>query len=127
MDQLELRYHEQKLRAWKGKLEEQLQLSDRSTDDDGGSPVPQSAGMAGSLEHIWRQAVRVQAKEIDRALDRIRTGVYGACEHCGDPISPRRLEVIPWARKCFACQSAAPPKGTTVPGYYAAPRWHWPS
>ena len=126
MDQLELRHHEQDLLDWKGKLEEQLPVSDRSA-DEGGSLVLQGAGMAGSLERIWWQAVRVQAREIDRALDRIRAGVYGACEHCGEPISPRRLEVIPWARKCFACQSTAPPQGTAASAYYAAPRWHTPS
>jgi DnaK suppressor protein len=41
------------------------------------------------------------------ALERIRSGDYGTCEECGDPIHPKRLEAVPWATLCVACQSMA--------------------
>ncbi len=41
------------------------------------------------------------------AVERIRSGEYGTCEDCGDPIHPKRLEAVPWATLCVACQSMA--------------------
>jgi RNA polymerase-binding transcription factor DksA len=37
-------------------------------------------------------------REIDDALRRIYTGVYGICEASGKPIARARLEALPWAR-----------------------------
>ena len=41
---------------------------------------------------------------VERALDDIKDGAYGECEHCGDEINLRRLEAVPWARHCIRCQ-----------------------
>jgi DnaK suppressor protein len=41
---------------------------------------------------------------IDQALGRMAEGKYGRCTNCGDPIEEPRLEAIPWARHCIACQ-----------------------
>jgi len=43
-------------------------------------------------------------KEIDDALNRIRTGTFGLCESCGREIEPERLEIIPYARNCIQCE-----------------------
>lgn len=43
--------------------------------------------------------------EIEEALRRIQNGTYGTCEVTGKPISPRRLEVIPWTR--FSVEAAS--------------------
>jgi RNA polymerase-binding transcription factor len=43
--------------------------------------------------------------ETDRALERIEQGTYGICESRGRPISTDRLEAIPSASRCAACQS----------------------
>lgn len=42
--------------------------------------------------------------EIDMALERLDNGSYGICIDCGKPISRERLEAIPWALRCIACQ-----------------------
>lgn len=42
--------------------------------------------------------------QIDRALGQIGTGSYGWCVDCGGPISARRLQVLPFAVRCTACQ-----------------------
>ncbi|MEM5789797.1 MAG: TraR/DksA C4-type zinc finger protein [Syntrophobacteraceae bacterium] len=44
-----------------------------------------------------------EIEQIDLALTKITIGEYGICESCGDDISPKRLEVIPWARLCVEC------------------------
>jgi DnaK suppressor protein len=41
---------------------------------------------------------------VERALSRISEGAYGECEQCGSEINERRLEAVPWARHCIACQ-----------------------
>jgi RNA polymerase-binding transcription factor len=43
-------------------------------------------------------------KEIDHALQRVKSGTYGECEDCGSEINPNRLKAIPWARYCVPCQ-----------------------
>ena len=42
--------------------------------------------------------------QVDRSLHAISEGSYGLCADCEEPISPRRLEVIPWASYCVRCQ-----------------------
>jgi len=43
-------------------------------------------------------------KEVQEALERIDKKEYGKCQHCGAAISPKRLEVLPFARFCVPCQ-----------------------
>jgi DnaK suppressor protein len=45
-------------------------------------------------------------REISDALHRIDHGSYGVCMECEEPISPKRLDAVPWARYCVACQEA---------------------
>ena len=44
---------------------------------------------------------------VEAALARLDAGTYGACTSCGRPISPERLEAIPWAAFCIDCQRTA--------------------
>jgi len=43
-------------------------------------------------------------REISDALLRIDHGTYGICMECEEPISPKRLDAVPWARYCVKCQ-----------------------
>ena len=58
------------------------------------------------LEQLWRRALRVQMREIEAALQRLPDPKYGLCEQCREPIAAERLYAMPWARKCFPCQTA---------------------
>jgi DnaK suppressor protein len=42
-------------------------------------------------------------QEIEGALKRIKTGEYGVCGSCGEPIPEARLKALPWARVCVGC------------------------
>ncbi|HKE21148.1 MAG TPA: TraR/DksA family transcriptional regulator [Bryobacteraceae bacterium] len=44
---------------------------------------------------------------IEEALDRLKSGDYGFCLSCEEPIPPKRLNAIPWARYCVTCQELA--------------------
>src|SRR5215831_1507650 len=43
-------------------------------------------------------------REISDALVRLDHGHYGVCLDCEEPISPKRLDAVPWARYCVRCQ-----------------------
>jgi RNA polymerase-binding protein DksA len=48
---------------------------------------------------------RVEIEEIREALVRIREGTYGDCSQCGEPIAPKRLEILPYTNSCIGCAS----------------------
>jgi DnaK suppressor protein len=48
-----------------------------------------------------------QLRLVDEAIDRVHSGDYGFCLNCEQPIPPKRLEALPWARYCVACQEEA--------------------
>jgi RNA polymerase-binding protein DksA len=43
-------------------------------------------------------------REVETALTKMDEGFYGLCEECEERISQKRLNAIPWARLCIACQ-----------------------
>ncbi len=45
-------------------------------------------------------------EEMDAALERIDTGNYGICVHCGAAIPPERLEFRLYAAGCVSCHRA---------------------
>ena len=46
----------------------------------------------------------LQLKMIEAALARIDSEKYGVCLDCGNAIPGVRLDAIPWAARCVACQ-----------------------
>lgn len=46
---------------------------------------------------------RADVMQIDAALDRIRQGSWGTCVKCGEPIEPKRLELLPETPLCVSC------------------------
>jgi RNA polymerase-binding protein DksA len=43
-------------------------------------------------------------QQVDAAIGRLESGVYGVCSRCGKTINVRRLEALPYATLCVACQ-----------------------
>ncbi len=60
---------------------------------------------------VMSSNMRANLKEVEDALDRIEKNHYGKCLHCGEDISPKRLEVLPFARFCVPCQEKMENKG----------------
>jgi DnaK suppressor protein len=44
--------------------------------------------------------------QVNGALERMDHGTYGICENCHEPISPERLEALPYATTCLKCASS---------------------
>ena len=47
-----------------------------------------------------------RANRLAEALDRLRSGEYGACQACGSRIAAARLRAMPEVSTCVACQEA---------------------
>src|SRR3954470_23439963 len=43
-------------------------------------------------------------REVNDALLRLEHGTYAVGAECGEPISTKRLDALPWARYCVTCQ-----------------------
>jgi len=63
-----------------------------------------SFSTANDMTAFQQTQAQEQLTEINAALDRIDAGVFGKCLNCGQQISTRRLEAIPWAQYCITCQ-----------------------
>lgn len=55
-----------------------------------------------SLAMVAQQQQQLQAIEV--AIQRHKAGTYGRCAGCGDEIPLARLQALPFAQRCAACQ-----------------------
>ena len=74
----------------------------------------ESESAPGGTEANFREEHEAVAKQyreslaaIEQALERLHAGTYGQCTSCGSAIPVERLEWIPYATTCVACQSNA--------------------
>jgi len=65
------------------------------------SQVTAERGEAEALAETLKETLQ----DVERALDKLDAGTYGACELCGKPIGDARLEAVPAARRCITCAS----------------------
>jgi DnaK suppressor protein len=42
---------------------------------------------------------------VQEAIEKIKTKTYGICEECKKPIEEKRLQALPWVKRCIVCQS----------------------
>lgn len=109
---------EDELKTLKGVLEEQLQsLMTQSRDqvnelvevrEQDADPLDLAVSES-NRDFTLRLADRERrlVAKIRRALDRIQSGEYGACETCGEPITFGRLMARPVATQCIDCKTEA--------------------
>jgi RNA polymerase-binding transcription factor DksA len=73
-----------------------------STDDE---HDPEGATLAFEREQIAAllQSAQIRLVALDAAAERVRTGTYGTCDRCGDPIAAGRLAARPDTTTCVGC------------------------
>lgn len=52
---------------------------------------------------VLGQAELAELRQIDSALDRVKAGVYGDCQKCGEIIASERLKLLPATPLCRHC------------------------
>ena len=52
-----------------------------------------------------RDRLEATLEQVEAALDRLKDGSYGNFTRCGEDISAARLEALPHAELCIACQN----------------------
>ncbi len=85
---------QKKLRIERQVLSVQLQ---KLTNQETGEPVS-------TVELQMHSKMQVRLASIERALDRLERGTFGACQSCGEQIHNERLIVLPYAEQCIDCQ-----------------------
>jgi RNA polymerase-binding transcription factor len=97
-----LRAREQELAAAIARVEEDARAAPEPDAVDVGDRAADSYNKERSLRELdqdrgWLGLIR-------EALLRDAEGAYGLCVACGEPIEPKRLDAVPWARHCLRCQ-----------------------
>lgn len=108
-EQLRQRLLERKRKLWaevKGQIKSGLdegyqELLDTARDEE-------DQALVNLLEETQFSLIEPKRQEllaIEDALQRLENGSYGICDMCGEPIEPRRLEIMPQTTLCRDCQS----------------------
>ena len=70
-------------------------------------------------EEVTSQLAELESRElvkIDRAIERLKRGSYGACELCQKTIPISRLNALPFSTTCIECQREMEHSGDWVTG-----------
>jgi RNA polymerase-binding transcription factor len=78
----------------------------RDTEDGDTQDIADKATNAYTKEFLYSlsNTDRQMLQMVDQALARMKQGKFGFCVECGEKMLPKRLEAVPWARHCIACQ-----------------------
>lgn len=101
----ELAEHERRLLDKKAEIERLVHTREFSRSPARGDDGDRS--MVASDDEIVIQLQQNDAKllrAIEKALTRIREGVFGVCSECEEPIPEPRLKAVPWTRVCVDCK-----------------------
>ena len=83
------------------------QLEESAEQDTGDDADKASQSIEKELLFELSDNERTTLDHIEAALRKIDKGTYGTCESCRKPIPRPRLEALPFARYCIACQGKA--------------------
>ena len=75
-------------------------IAEQTPDDEGAAAT---RNLLEDLKLDTRQRRFKLLSDIEFALQKLREGTYGNCESCGEEISERRLQALPWAQLCLGC------------------------
>ncbi len=109
MDKKKIRYFETQLTTQRNALlglVERTEDYGREADREVSQDPADKASNSYTKELLFSQSTneRNTLRLVEEAMDRLSDGSYGECINCGDEISAKRLEAIPWAPYCIKCQ-----------------------
>jgi DnaK suppressor protein len=95
------------LAAKREELESELATLTAPSGDESGISFGKRVGEGTSMavERLSQVAAHDQLQgllaDVTRAEAKLDDGSYGVCDRCGRPISPDRLDALPWATLCI--------------------------
>src|SRR6266702_415362 len=83
-----------------------IQMDGRRSDIVGAQDMADQAESCYNKESLFQQSssARDLLVLVRAALRREEEGGFGLCVECGEPVQKKRLDAVPWARHCVACQ-----------------------
>ena len=78
----------------------------READEEVTQDIADKAANSYTKEFLFHQSDdhRRLLQLVEEALQRIGEQTYGLCVACEEEVQEKRLEAVPWARHCIACQ-----------------------
>jgi len=70
----------------------------RSHNDENAEKIEEYENLL-SVEHT----LELRLKDINNALDKIKSNTYSICEECKKEIELKRLKIVPEAKRCLKC------------------------
>jgi len=110
MDEKKIEYFRKLLEERRAQLYESMHRSEEegreAQTEDSAQDIADRASSAYQKELLFARSSneRQFLRMVEHALSHIADGSYGECDICGEDINERRLEAVPWARHCIACQ-----------------------
>jgi DnaK suppressor protein len=107
---------QKKLRAFRERLQQKKQeileaynknkTYGKEADEDGAQDIADKASNSYAKEFLFSlsNSERELLQLMDDALTRIEDKRFGVCLSCDEEMNQKRLDAVPWARHCLACQ-----------------------
>jgi DnaK suppressor protein len=86
------------------KLFDEFKLTKPVTDGVGDVGDVACDGASTELDSQLAALESRELRQVERAIELIREGRYGICEHCEQSIPVTRLQAVPFAPLCVECQ-----------------------
>jgi DnaK suppressor protein len=109
MEQKRLRSFRERLRQKKQEILEAYNKNKtygKEADEDGAQDIADKASNSYAKEFLFSlsNSERELLQLMDDALTRIEDKRFGVCLSCEEEMNQKRLDAVPWARHCLACQ-----------------------
>ena len=109
MEQKKLKTYKEKLIQKKQEILEAYNKNKtygKEADEDGAQDIADKASNSYTKEFLFSlsNSERDLLQLVDEALVRIDDHRFGVCVVCEDEMDKKRLEAVPWAKRCISCQ-----------------------
>jgi RNA polymerase-binding transcription factor len=78
----------------------------KEADEDGAQDIADKAANSYTKEFLFSlsNSEREMLQDVDAAITRLETKKFGFCVVCEEEMDKKRLEAVPWAKRCLSCQ-----------------------
>ena len=109
MEQKKIKTYREKLLQKKHEILEAYQKNKTygmEADAEGAQDIADKASSSYTKEFLFSlsNTERDMLQQVDAALHRLDDHRFGFCVVCEDEMDRKRLEAVPWAKRCISCQ-----------------------